>query len=208
MTRSVREMLSYAPLLLAIAGCSSAAAAESGTSSNQTTLAASAGTPTADAPPPPHHKPPQAAFDACKGASEGAACSVTFGDHTMSGTCRKGPNGEGDLACAPDHPPGPPPEAVEACKSAAEGDACHVTLHGETFDGTCRKGPDGNSTLACAPPHPPGSAATDPDTHKERLAAARSASDALGDSISAEELEQTLDLLESSIQSPNGRAVD
>jgi hypothetical protein len=34
---------------------------------------------------------------------------VTFDGHTMNGTCRKGPNGESDLACAPPHPHGPPP---------------------------------------------------------------------------------------------------
>ncbi len=98
---------------LAVNACSSASAAEPGSTRSQNALATSSmgspSLPAADAPPPPH-KPPQAAFDACKNASEGAACSVAFHGHTMNGTCKKGPNGESELACAPDHPPGPPPD--------------------------------------------------------------------------------------------------
>jgi hypothetical protein len=57
----------------------------------------------------PHHRPPPAAFDACKGKNQGEACSVTFHEHTMNGTCATTP--ESELACRPDHPPpgGPPP---------------------------------------------------------------------------------------------------
>ncbi len=108
--------LGFALVALASLGVwaySSASAAEGQEqSSTQIALAASAksappSVPAADAPPP--HKPPQEAFDACKGSTEGAACSVTFHDRTLTGTCKKGPNGESDLACVPDHPPGPPP---------------------------------------------------------------------------------------------------
>src|SRR5262245_46463794 len=50
-------------------------------------------------PPPP---PPQA-FEACRGASEGDACSFEIEDHTVSGTCVNKPDGNGPLACRPDH---------------------------------------------------------------------------------------------------------
>jgi hypothetical protein len=45
--------------------------------------------------------PPPAAVDACSGKAEGDACSVSDGDHAFDGTCRKGPDGNGPLACAP-----------------------------------------------------------------------------------------------------------
>ena len=112
--RNIRSALNFAPLWLAVAGCSVASAAEGG--GPPSGAARTVGTPpspagaafAADAPPPPH-KPPQAAFDACKSSSEGAACRVSFDGHTMTGTCRKGPNGETELVCVPAHPPGPPP---------------------------------------------------------------------------------------------------
>lgn len=63
--------------------------------------------------PHPHHRPPPAAFEACKGKSEGDSCSVSFREHTMTGTCATTP--ESELACRPDHPPpGPPPPDREA----------------------------------------------------------------------------------------------
>lgn len=105
----------------------------------------------ADRPRGPGHPPPKEAFDACANKQAGDACSVTFGDHTMTGTCSKGPDGQGALACKPDHPPGPPPEAVDACAKSAEGDACSVTLGDHTISGTCENGPDGNGPLACKP---------------------------------------------------------
>jgi hypothetical protein len=55
-----------------------------------------------------HHRPPQAAFDACTGKESGAACSVTFGERTITGTCDQTP--EDKLACRPDHPQGLPPD--------------------------------------------------------------------------------------------------
>ena len=111
--RNIRSALNFAPLWLAVAGCSVASAAEGG--GPPSGAARTVGAPpspagaafAADAPPP--HKPPQAAFDACKSSSEGAACRVSFDGHTMTGTCRKGPNGETELVCVPAHPPGPPP---------------------------------------------------------------------------------------------------
>ncbi|HWA76691.1 MAG TPA: hypothetical protein VG937_30370 [Polyangiaceae bacterium] len=142
----------WLPLLLASAACSVASAADTSSATNESALAETG----ANGQRP--HRPPQAAFDACKGATEGASCSVTFRDRTVDGTCRKGPNGEDELACVPAHPPGPPPEAVEACTNASEGAACRVTFRGDTWDGTCRKGPHGESVLACMPdrlPAPP-----------------------------------------------------
>ncbi len=121
MTRKLRLTLSYLPLALGIWACTVASAAD-GQSSSKSALATSTATappvPVDDAPPPPPHKPPQEAFDACKSLSEGDACSVSFNGHTMNGTCRKGPNGEPELACAPAHPPGPPPSHESAPDSS------------------------------------------------------------------------------------------
>ncbi len=54
----------------------------------------------------PHHGPPPEAFTACASATQGDACTVSFGGHDMSGTCE--PFADGGLACRPDHPPPPP----------------------------------------------------------------------------------------------------
>ena len=114
-------------------------------------------------PEPP--KPPQEAFDACKSLAEGAVCKVAIGDKAVEGTCRKGPDGNATLACAPDMPPpppehrGPPPEAFDACKSLAENAACTVKFGDKSVTGTCSKGPGDNTTLACKPANmgpPPG----------------------------------------------------
>ena len=99
----------------------------------------------------PHRPPPKEAFDACNNKQAGDACSVTFGDRTITGTCSKGPDGQGALACKPDRPPGPPPEAVDACAKSKQGDACSVSLGDHTISGTCENGPDGNGPLACKP---------------------------------------------------------
>jgi hypothetical protein len=56
---------------------------------------------TASADPPPL---PQEAFTACEGKASGDACSVTFREHTMEGTCTAGPEG-GKLHCRPSGPP-------------------------------------------------------------------------------------------------------
>jgi hypothetical protein len=98
-----------------------------------------------------HHKPPQEAFDACKSSQQGAACSVDFHGHTMTGTCEA--FGDEGLACRPDHPPGPPPQAVDACAKAKEGDECTMSFGDKQVDGTCVKMQD---TLACHPDHSPG----------------------------------------------------
>lgn len=108
----------------------------------------------ANADHPEHHRPPQEAFDACANHKAGDACSVTFGQHTINGTCSAGPDGNGALACKPDHPPGPPPEAIDACAKSAEGDACSVTFGDHTIAGTCAHGPGGNGPLACKPNRP------------------------------------------------------
>jgi len=63
-----------------------------------------------DGPPPPR-EPPKEAFAACAESSEGDTCSVVLGDRTIDGDCRRGPNGEGQLACAPHHPEPPVPDA-------------------------------------------------------------------------------------------------
>ncbi|MDF2696678.1 MAG: hypothetical protein K0S65_5061, partial [Labilithrix sp.] len=59
-------------------------------------------------PPGP---PPAEVFTACEGKAADAACSVTFGDRTIEGTCKAAPPGmnETRLGCAPSHPPPPPP---------------------------------------------------------------------------------------------------
>lgn len=120
MIRSTGTQLGHLALLVALGGCSVASAADGGTStssalSNTGTFKSSSYV--ADAPPP--HKPPQEAFDACKSHNEGDACRVTFNGHTLDGTCRKGPNGETDLACAPPRPQGPPPSSNSTLSGSA-----------------------------------------------------------------------------------------
>ena len=121
MNRSIGTGFGYVTLLLAMGGCSVASAADGSATSNGSALTAPATTAPpsypVDAPPP--HKPPQEAFDACKSHSEGDACTVTFNGHTLNGTCRKGPNGETDLACVPAHPPGPPPNQNSTLSGSA-----------------------------------------------------------------------------------------
>lgn len=64
---------------------------------------------------PPPGPPPAEVFAACDGKAADAACSVTLGDHTISGTCKSLPppmkekTNDTRLACAPAHPPPPPP---------------------------------------------------------------------------------------------------
>jgi len=112
-----------------------------------------------DRPPPPKGKPPQEAIDACAKAAAGDACAFDLDSHHVTGTCRQGPDGQGPLACAPDHPPPrkPPQEAFDACDGLVSDDACAVTLpDGTSIDGSCRTTPDG--ALVCAPagePPPP-----------------------------------------------------
>ena len=95
----------------------------------------------------PHHPPPQAAIDACAKAKAGDACSVTFHEHTIKGTCGTVPDVTG-LVCKPEHH-GPPPEAIAACKDKAAGDACSVTFGDTTLAGTCAQHHD--HPLACRP---------------------------------------------------------
>lgn len=112
---------------------------------------------------PPHPKrggPPPEALTACTGLAENATCSMTLGDKTVSGSCRRGPQADAGLACAPSGPPphehhgGPPQEAFAACNGLAEGTACSVKLEDRILTGSCRKGPDGNPALACVLPPP------------------------------------------------------
>lgn len=104
----------------------------------------------AQAQRPQRPQPPQAAFDACAKSKAGDACSVAFGDRSITGVCAAAPDTSA-LVCRPDHPPGPPPEAVEACRAKAAGDACTVTHGDHSLAGTCAAGPEGNGTLACRP---------------------------------------------------------
>ncbi|MFO0582889.1 MAG: hypothetical protein U0229_11480 [Anaeromyxobacter sp.] len=55
-----------------------------------------------------HRGPPPEAVEACKGVAEGEACAVTLGGNTLDGTCAKGPDGAGALACRPSRMPPPP----------------------------------------------------------------------------------------------------
>ncbi|MBX3233397.1 MAG: hypothetical protein KF837_39095 [Labilithrix sp.] len=52
-------------------------------------------------------KPPEEAFAACDAKAAGDACTVTHGDHTITGTCAAAPEGAEDtrLHCRPDKPP-------------------------------------------------------------------------------------------------------
>jgi hypothetical protein len=135
MIRSIGTGFGYAALLVAIGGCSVASAADGPSTSTGSALSAPAATtpPSRPVDAPPQHKPPQEAFDACKSHSEGDACSVTFDGHTMNGTCRKGPNGETDLACVPAHPPGPPPNSNSTLSGTAlerKLDRLEADIHG------------------------------------------------------------------------------
>src|ERR1043165_3516640 len=130
-------MLRICSLLLALTGC---LADESATSQESTIR--------------DHRKPPQEAFAACDGAPATDACAFDIDGHHVTGTSRKGPAGNGPLACAPDHPP-PPPEALAACDGAASADACAFDIDGHHVEGTCKNGLEGNGPLACAPNNPP-----------------------------------------------------
>ena len=105
-----------------------------------------------DAPPEHHRQPPQAAFDACAQKKATDTCSVTFGEHTMTGVCQA--NSESKLFCRPDHPPGPPPELKAACTDKKAGDACTATMHDHTITGTCQQGHHADEGLICHGPHP------------------------------------------------------
>jgi hypothetical protein len=65
----------------------------------------------ASAEPPAPPPIPEEAFAACSGKSKGDACSVTFRDRTIDGTCAEPPPGVSDprLACRPNGPPPGPP---------------------------------------------------------------------------------------------------
>jgi hypothetical protein len=104
------------------------------------------------APPRRPHRPPPEAVAACKDKHSGDACTVQLRDRSIDGVCKAPPDADGDgtLACMPEHPPGPPPEAIEACSGKSVGDACTVDFAGHSVDGTCRSVPDGGP-LACAP---------------------------------------------------------
>jgi hypothetical protein len=102
---------------------------------------------------PEHRKPPQAAIDACSSSKKGDACTVTFGDHTLKGTCDAPPDSS-TLACRPEHM-GPPPEAIAACDNLKVGDTCSFAHGSDEIPGTCSKGPDGDGPIACKPDHGP-----------------------------------------------------
>jgi hypothetical protein len=101
-----------------------------------------------------HGPPPQEAFDACAGSTAGDTCAFSIDGHDITGTCKNGPDGTGELACAPDRPP-PPPESIDACASSAAGDTCAFSIDGHDITGTCKNGPDGAGPLGCAPDQPP-----------------------------------------------------
>ncbi|MCE9573911.1 MAG: hypothetical protein K8W52_12250 [Deltaproteobacteria bacterium] len=72
------------------------------------TLTALVGAVAADNDEPPRRPaPPQEAFDACKSAKAGDACSFTTPRGTIDGTCRTPPDLD-RLVCVPKHPPGGP----------------------------------------------------------------------------------------------------
>lgn len=101
-----------------------------------------------------HGPPPAEAFAACDGLVADATCTFDIDGHHIDGTCRTGPDGDGELACAPKRRP-PPPEAFDACDGATVDAACSFDIDGHHVEGTCRSGPDGDGPLGCAPPQPP-----------------------------------------------------
>jgi hypothetical protein len=57
--------------------------------------------------------PPPVAVEACASLADGAACRFVIDGKTLESVCRKGPNGEEPLACAPPPPPGPMPPPAD-----------------------------------------------------------------------------------------------
>jgi hypothetical protein len=55
----------------------------------------------------PFRMPPQEAIDACAKLTSGVSCSFTFDGRAHQGVCRRGPEGQGPVACAPHRGPGP-----------------------------------------------------------------------------------------------------
>lgn len=47
-------------------------------------------------------KPPAEAFEACADKAAEESCSFSSQRGDMTGTCKTGPQGEGELACAPE----------------------------------------------------------------------------------------------------------
>ena len=103
----------------------------------------------------PRRAPPQEAVDACARLAVDQACRFTFDGRDHEGVCRRGPDGQGTLACAPRQGP-PPQEAVAACATLAADQACQFTFDGRPHEGICRSGPDGRGPPACAPNRGPG----------------------------------------------------
>ncbi len=54
----------------------------------------------------PFRMPPQEAIDACAKLTAGASCSFGFDGRAHQGLCRRGPEGQGPVACAPQRGPG------------------------------------------------------------------------------------------------------
>ncbi len=63
---------------------------------------ASAGDPPAQGQRP-FRPPPQEAVQACAKLELNATCRFTFDGRAHEGACRRGPEGQGPVACAPDH---------------------------------------------------------------------------------------------------------
>ncbi|PZR12016.1 MAG: hypothetical protein DI536_16985 [Archangium gephyra] len=100
----------------------------------------------------PRGGPPEEAITACSGLAEGTACGFTHRGNNLTGTCRKGPDGQ-TAACLPEgagRHRGPPEEAVTACSGKSAEATCSFTHHDRTVEGTCRTGPRGEA-LTCAP---------------------------------------------------------
>lgn len=109
-----------------------------------------------DRPPGPPPELRKQAEAACADKASDAACTVTFGDRTLEGTCRTPHHGESKtLACMPARPPGPPPGSLEACSGKQEGAACTVETPRGQLNGTCAKPPHGDGALGCRPERPP-----------------------------------------------------
>ncbi len=67
----------------------------------------------------PFRMPPQEAQAACAKLEAGAPCSFAFDGRAHTGVCRRGPQGEGPLACDP-HGAGPGGSGGEPGKRAPQ----------------------------------------------------------------------------------------
>jgi len=111
-------MFNYRPVFIAAFALSATALAcaesapAAGSTTTQTQGLAADGATGADKGPGQHpHGPPPEAFAACQSKAAGDACTISFQEKTLAGTCTAPPAGAPDarVFCLPKDMPPPPP---------------------------------------------------------------------------------------------------